>query len=233
MKSLSVSKAINFGWDKFNEHFGTAVGFTISYCLVWLAVGIIGPMLEDIFSSFLGDVILVILGLVVGALALTMQLGLNRFGLRFCDNEKPRVTDLFKEWPHIINFLLAGLPVAIIYLPGAVVQNFLGSLPISEGTAFILLMIYYFLAGIIGLRVQFFPYLIIDKGVSPIRSIKASFQLTSGVTPTLILLALVHIFINCVGALLLVIGLFISIPVTFISLAYVYRSLLSQTDLSV
>lgn len=83
---------------------------------------------------------------------------------------------------------------------------------------------------ILGIKFWFFDYFIMDKKVGPIEALKRSAELTSGVKWKLFLFFLALTGINILGALLLLIGLFLTIPTTMMAAAFVYRKLLAQTE---
>ncbi|MEE3849940.1 hypothetical protein VZC37_06325 [Gordonia sp. LSe1-13] len=64
---------------------------------------------------------------------------------------------------------------------------------------------------------------VVDRDMDPIEGIKASFSVISKNAGTLFLLALAVIGLNLVGALLCLVGLLVTIPVTTIATTYAYR----------
>ena len=72
---------------------------------------------------------------------------------------------------------------------------------------------------------MFFKYLIIDKGLGPIEALKESRRITTGQRWQLLLFVLILALLNILGALALFIGLFVTMPVTMIAMAHVYRGL--------
>lgn len=237
MKSLSVSDAFSFAWDKFHKHTGISVGFTIAYFLIGYAIQVTPRVVDAIVansSPLVYSIILIIVSLGVWLLGMAMQLGLYRFGLRFCDDEKPEIDDLFKEWRSLLYYILANLFLVVVvllsFIPIVWLNGFFTGF-VSGDINPIWIIIYVVVGFLLALRIQFFPYLIIDKGLGSIKSLKASIKITSGATPKLLLFIIVLVLINFLGALALLIGLLITIPVTYIALAYVYRSLLAQTEL--
>jgi uncharacterized membrane protein len=80
-----------------------------------------------------------------------------------------------------------------------------------------------------GIKFGLFPYFIIDKGLGPIKALKASAKTTMGARWDLLGFGFVVSIISLLGVLCLVIGIFATIPTTMIAAALVYRRLLSQT----
>ena len=69
---------------------------------------------------------------------------------------------------------------------------------------------------------MFFTYYIVDKDAGVIDSIKKSWELTKNGVVNLFLLALIFFVINFIGAIL-IIGLAVTMPLTFLATALLYR----------
>jgi uncharacterized membrane protein len=74
-----------------------------------------------------------------------------------------------------------------------------------------------------------YGYVIVDRGLGPIDALKRSAAITHGARLALFGFAIVLMLLNIVGALALLIGLFVTIPISMVAMAYVYRKLDSQT----
>ena len=93
-------------------------------------------------------------------------------------------------------------------------------------------MILLIIPGIIwGIKFQFFSCFIVDKGVGPIEALKRSSVITKDAKWDLFLFNLLLILINLLGAICLLIGLFVTIPTTMVDWAFVYRRLFTQTEI--
>lgn len=71
----------------------------------------------------------------------------------------------------------------------------------------------------------FAKLLVIDRAMGPIDAMKESMRLTKGSRLKLFLLLLALLVINILGALTLLIGLLVTIPVSMLALTHAYRSL--------
>ena len=80
------------------------------------------------------------------------------------------------------------------------------------------------------IKFQFFDYLIVDKGLGPIDALEKSSDITRGVKWDLFAFGILLAIINILGFLCLVVGLFVTIPVTLVAMAFVYRELLPETS---
>jgi uncharacterized membrane protein len=80
-----------------------------------------------------------------------------------------------------------------------------------------------------GIRLKYATYLVIDKNLGPLEAIKGSWKITRGNVWNLFFLSILLGLINLLGLLCLVIGLFITVPLSMLATAFVYRKLLSTS----
>jgi uncharacterized membrane protein len=204
VKKFSKKEAISFGWNLTKTNFGFFV-------LLLILVAVISVVLTSIPYLAKGkSPLLFILSLVDIIVRTIITMGLIKISLKFCDNEKAKISDLFSSYPLFLKYLIGSILYVLIILGGL-----------------ILLIV----PGIIwAIQFQFFGYLIIDKGLGPIEALKKSSKITKGAKWDLFLLGILLVLINILGALALLVGLFITIPTTMIANAFVYRKLLSQVE---
>ena len=139
---------------------------------------------------------------------LVIGIGLINITLKLLDNKKPKYKDLFYYKP-IVNYFLASLLEGLSVIGG-----------------FILLII----PGIFfALRLQFTCYLIVDKNLGPVEAVKTSWKITKGNAWNLFFLGILLGLINILGLLCLIVGLFVTVPLTMLATTFVYRKLLLQS----
>jgi len=204
IQKFSKKEAINFGWDISKKNFRF---FILLFTLVVVVFIILSFIQSLVNEKSLLSLILYIINIVV---QIIISMGLVKISLKFCDNEKPKISDLFSSYPLFFKFLIGSIIYGLIVIGGL-----------------ILLII----PGIIwSIQFQFFAYLILDKGISPIEALKKSSKITKGTKWDLFLFGILLGFINILGALAFLVGLFVTIPATMIATAFVYRKLLSQEE---
>jgi len=151
----------------------------------------------------------IIVGIFVSVSVLTLA-------LMIADGVSPTFQDLFRkyhDWRLFLNYFLSSLISMVI---------------IGAGLILLIVPGIYF-----ALRLQFYKYLIVDKeDIGPWMAIKESWRMTKGHAWNLFLLTLLIILINIVGFLLLGVGLFVSVPVSVVTYALVYRKLLQNISLA-
>ena len=138
-----------------------------------------------------------------------MQVALTLAGIRVAlllrDGKTPdwsKTVDLFDGYlPFLLTIALVGLIVtagfALMIVPGV----------------------------IWGLRYAFAPFLAIDRKLEPLAALRESARITHGRKWRLLEFALAMIAVNLLGALALGVGLFISVPTTWLACAFVFRKL--------
>lgn len=203
-KDFSIDEALKFGWNTMKTNFWFFFGILIVAWIVIYVPSLIGNLLRD--KSFF---LYLFLMLITWAVQIVINIGLIRISLKFCDGEKPEFNDLFRFQGFFWRYLGGSLMVALI----AVVGMFLFIIP-----------------GIIwAIMFQFFGFLIIDKNLGIMDSVRQSGNLTKTVRWKLLGFGLLLMLINYLGLLVLIVGIFATIPTTMLAHAWVYRKLLGQT----
>lgn len=206
-KTFSKSEAVKFGWNVMKSNLGFFIVLLIVVGLIYIVPDMIGKLVEKDAPvlAFIISIISLVLGVVVG-------LGLIKIALRFCDNQKGRFADLFSQYRLFFKYLF-----------GSILYNLI----VSVG------MILFIIPGIIwSIQFQFFPYFIVEKRAGPIEALKRSSRLTKGIKWNLFRFNLLLMGINLLGTLCLLIGLFATIPTTMVAMAFVYRKLLAQMEIT-
>lgn len=207
-RSFSIGEAIQFGWGATKSN----LFFFIKIMVILVVVNAIGNSIGSLIPEDLGmlrGLLMFIVSIGVWALSMGMEIGMIKILLKFVDGQKGTIGDLFSYFDimMILKLFVSSLMYALLIMVG-----------------FILLVI----PGIIFLvRFSYYMYFIVDKNMGPVDALTKSWEITKGNTLLLIGFALVVFFINVAGALLLLIGLLVTIPLSMISAAYVYRKLSS------
>ena len=135
-------------------------------------------------------------------------IGFTKIQLNILDNKKTQVSDLFKTNGVFWQYLATSILVGLIVIGG------------------LLLLI---VPGIIWLlKYQFAMPLVVDKKLDITESIRKSGEITQGHKGWLFGFAIVLGLVNIAGALALLVGLLVTIPLTTMAYIYVYRQLSSS-----
>lgn len=196
---------MQFGWDITKSNIGFFIGLLIVAGLIQYVPDIVATIIEADAPA-----LSLIIRIASFVLSVIIGMGLIKICLRFCDGEKGEFSDLFSCYPLFFKYLVGSILYGVIVVVGL-----------------ILLII----PGIVwAIKFQFFDYLIVDKGLGPIDALEKSSDITRGVKWDLFLFAILLGIINLMGFLCLVVGLFVTIPVTMVAIAFVYRKLLPKTS---
>lgn len=208
MNTFSVTEAIKHGWSTFKSRPWIFVQAGILLFLLNFAMNLVQTLLEYT-GKLNGDMAALVFGLVSMVLGIgvsfLISMGETAFFLRAHDTpESVSLKDLWHPrpyWKFLGTSLLAGLMIfgglILLIVPGIIV----------------------------GLMVTFVGYIVIEEKLGPINAIKRSMALTKGNRWKLFQLSLVLLLLNILGLLALLVGLFITIPVSFIAMVHAYRAL--------
>jgi len=207
MPALSIGDCIQFGWETFKKRPWILIGGFLLAMVIPSIPNILFPGPEVVPGQPLPPFTAgqSIASLVSFVLSIFTTLGATTFALRAHDD-------------------IAGLQIGALWNPQPF-WRFLG----AEILLFIIILIGLFLfvvPGVIaGLGFGFCSYLVIERGMGPIEALKESWHITYGHKWRLFLLALVILAINILGAMALLIGLLVSIPVSWLAFTHAYRTL--------
>ncbi len=202
---LSVGAAISYGWAKFKDN-------AVPWIAVVLLSAVVSWFVSFAFSGFTftydyngGAAVLSLVGSIVSFIvSVLFKAALTRGSLDELDGRKPDIAAFFN-----LKNLSAVFIIAII-------------VGIATMIGFILLIIP-------GLIVMFLTWyalpFALDHNQDAITAIKSSYELTSKHFGSLFLLALACVGLNIVGAILCLVGLLVTIPITLIASTYAYRVL--------
>jgi uncharacterized membrane protein len=201
--AFTISEAVRFGFEKAKAN----LFFYIVLFLIVIAIYIVYFVLQTVLVSQVGQGVKPLFSLFSWILSSIISLGVVTISLKIIDNKKPDYKDLFfKNWRLLFVFIIANLLRQIVVVIG-----------------FILLII----PGIIlSIKLQYIEYLIVDKNMG-FEAINKSWEMTKGVKLKLFGLGLVLGLINILGLLAIILGLFITVPLSMLASAYVYRKLLA------
>jgi uncharacterized membrane protein len=213
-QKFTLDEALSSGWKATIENIG---GLLLYVFLPGLFLFLLNIGSSFIVKSMnLGDVGTSLLQFGSSVIHMLLQVIFNiaviKICLKYLDNRQVSPADFIPTmtqfWFYVaaafLNTLIVGIGLCLLVVPGV----------------------------ILGLMLQFYGFLIVDKGLGPIQAFKASTELTKGTKLELFILWVILAIIMIVGAICLVIGL---VPATFMyymTVAYVYRKCLSKSDIS-
>ncbi len=207
-QSFSKGEAIRFGWDITKTNFMFFV-----FLLILTALVNSGAQFIAVWTDKISPIISIFINLVLCILSMVMQMGLIKISLKLYDDEEAKLADLFSCFPLLLKYLFSSIICGLLMIVG---------------------MIFLIIPGIIlAIKLQFFSYFIVDKGLGPIQALEKSWEITKGVKWNLFLFGLLLLLLNLFGMLCLLIGLFVTVPITMMAMVFVYRNLLAQVEMDI
>ena len=203
-KKFTIGDALRFGWDNFKGNMGIFIGLILIIGLITFLISFIENNIDSYFLKF-------IIGLVRFVVMTFLGLGFLKITLKVYDKKSFAIGDLFSCSSVFLNGLIASILYAIM-----------------TGIGFLLLII----PGVIlGIMFQFWGYFIVESNLGPIEAFKKSKEITTGYKMDLFLLAIIFLFLNMLGGIFFLIGLLITVPITILAYAYIFRKLTSDEEI--
>lgn len=180
---------------------------------VWLLLGsLLILFIASVMLSSLGEALPIIGSLIYLVVQTILYTGFLKIQLNIVDGRPARFSDLYTTYRPFWRYLVLSILFGLIVFVG-----------------FVLLII----PGLIlAASLQFGMYLVVDKQMGPIEALQRSWSISSGLRLKLLGFEIVFLLINLVGMLLLGVGLLVTVPVTALALAYIYRKLEGATPIT-
>jgi len=229
-EKFSINDALKFGWSSFRQHIGFFIGLMVVLALVTvLPDTIVDKTFEHDSAGF------IVCKLILRVIGLMFGMAVTRLSLDITDNGSPNVGAVRELPPLFVSYFFGTVLYAIVVLIGMLPEVLpVAGLAYAKDSPFLaiaclLAMIPFAIPGLyLAYLFIYTPYLIIDRQLGPIEALQESRVITQGAKIHLFLFGLVILGINIVGALLLIIGLFVTFPVTLMAFTYIYRRLSPQ-----
>src|SRR3989344_2410515 len=205
MNTFSPGSMISFGWDTFKKRPWFFIG-------VFLVVGILSSggnfQLNDTDYSAATIALFIVAGIAFGIISILAKMGATQLALKAHDSaESATFGDLWAPHP-FWKFIGGSILVGVIVILGLILLIVPGVIWAS--------------------RYLFVPYLLMERRSSPFEALKESARITYGHKWQLLGLLGLTMLINILGAILLLVGLLVSIPVSALAMVHAYRTLSGQ-----
>lgn len=218
MNSFGKVALLKEAWEIFKKNLNVILMVVAVYFVYYL-----GQFFVKV--AFARSPLALIFSLIFTIIFLVIQIGSYNFMLRVVDGKTATIKDLYtysnmtmKVLRNIAAIILVGAMVAGPMVLAIFLAEFLHT------NIFVLGGLIYLIFGIyLAMRLMFVTYYIVDKNAGVVDSIKMSWELTRNAVINLFLLSIVFAIVNFIGALLFGIGLAITVPLTFLATALLYR----------
>ena len=221
---FSPSSAVRFGWETFKKRPWLFVGMFALIVLAQVGVELVSRAVDAPFGGAESDY--AFLGALISLACNTLiSMGVTAFALAAHDN--PETAELSALWhPHpfwkyLGLTIVFSLIIVAVFLLGFAFFTSLGrDAALVFGVPFLVVLLV-----ILSLMLLFSGFLVIDRGLGPIQALKESHRITRGHKWSLFVLSLLLVLVNLAGLLALVVGMFVSGPVSLMALTHAYRVL--------
>lgn len=196
---FSISEVCSTSWQRTKAQIWVLAGLMIGMTIISFTLSAFAmPMQKSLVGMTVVNIISYIISII-------FALGYTKNIFQALDGEEPQFSAYGQQARKIITYFVASLFMGIIVLFGICL--------------FVIPGIY------LALRLQFYAAFIVDEDAGIIDSLKRSWEITRGETMELFLLMLAMCGICLLGIILLGIGIFVAIPLTYMMYCYVYRKL--------
>lgn len=200
MKSkFSISEVCCTSWRQTKAQIWVLAGLLIGMTIISFTLTAFAMPLQ---TSIVGTIIINVISIIFSCI---FSLGYIKNIFQALDGEEPQFSAYGQQARKIITFFVANLFMLIIVIFG-----------------FCLFIIPGFY---LGLRLQFFIAFIVEEDAGIIESLKRSWEITRGQVMSLFWLMLAMSGFLLLGIILLGVGIFVTIPLAYMMLCYVYRKL--------
>jgi uncharacterized membrane protein len=201
---FSIHSCVSFGWETFKKRPWFFVGASVVIALVYICASALTSAIDALLGGSAKEPTL------LGSLAdygLSTLISMGATAFYLATHDSPETVDLTQLWrPHPFwKFVGASILVGLLIIVG-----------------FILLIV----PGIVlALMYMFTTFIVIDRGLGPIDAMKESNSITRGHKWPLLGLVCILALINIAGAIALLVGLLVTVPVTSLAFTHAYRVL--------
>lgn len=193
MNTFSIKESFSFAWMRFKSRPWFFIALTV-------AMFVVMAIISNVFPTKNSNVVFAIINLVLGVF---VDMGLVTLALAAQENV------------HTLTWKTLWAPKPFWRYLGAAILT-----AVIVGIGTVLLII----PGIIAaLGLMFTKYLVVDRHMGPVDALKESWRITKGSKLSLLGFMCVLILLNIAGAIALGVGLLITIPVSMLAVAHVYR----------
>ena len=196
--TVDIGGAFSYGWGKFTQNVGPLIVAVLVMWVLQLIVQAIGFG----FRSLILRLIVGLVAVLVGAIA---SFGLANVSLKLVNGQPVEISDALPTGNLVMSYAITAILIQIVVTIGL----YLCIVPGVIAAVFL----------------WFGHFVVLDEGVAPGDAISRASKLVQGHFGSVLGFMVLALLINIVGAILCGIGLLVTIPLTTVAAAYVYKGL--------
>jgi len=216
MKRFEREKIFKEAWTIVKSNLSFFIGFTLFVSLINLAPEIIVrrydiDLKERQDLSLIIEISLFLIQLIVGYLIVKLS-------LLFVDGIEIRLKNITTKPTVFFNYTIGTAFYGSSIMLLMILMKQLGEMGLIMLIPIILII----------LKFQFVNYIIVDRGVNVFNAFRLSNEITRGLLSDLFFFIVSVFIINLIGAFVFFIGLLITIPISIVAIAILYRDLIGK-----
>ncbi|MDE2213012.1 MAG: hypothetical protein KGJ34_00540 [Patescibacteria group bacterium] len=227
MPPFFIGESLRFGWRTMRLHNSLLLKVVLTLVGLALLRGLFQALVQNAPANIALAILITIIELIFG-------IGATVISLRLARGEPASYRDIIPSVSTGIRYILASIAAGVIVLLGFLIPILLGSAalylpaPFSSVVGGFLVAVGIILGVYLILRYSMVKFGAVD-GVHRIGEIlRQSTHITRGVKWRLLGFLIVIICLNILGAVALIVGLLVTIPVSMLAAAHVYLKLLER-----
>lgn len=252
--NFSIKESIVFAWQKLKINWKLLLGVLLFVVVISFIMETIMSNLLESGYFFASNIV----GLVYFVFNVILGIGIINISLMLVDGQEANFRDLFSKIKLFWKYVLSNLLLLVVFfvlnlvLYGPLLYFFINNFDLSAlNTAFssqnidlvwntvleglsrsktLIALAFLFVLPNIYLftRTQFYRYSVVDKELGAYSAIRHSWDITAGSFWKIFVFSIVLVLMNIVGVMLFVVGLVLTVPLSVLAYAYVYRKLSDQ-----
>jgi uncharacterized membrane protein len=199
---IDVGASISYGWEGFKKYPGQLIAAFVVVALVSIIVSVVLGL-----ASGDSAVLSLFFNIVAWIVSMVLAKGLITIALDVTYGREPDLGKLFSG-ENLGQYLLASIAVGLLVSVGLILCIIPGLFAI--------------------VALQFTQYRVIDRNESAGEALSGSWELVKPQFGSLVLLMIALMAINFVGALLCLVGLLVTAPLSAVAVAHAYRTASGQ-----
>jgi uncharacterized membrane protein len=200
-KRIEIPAFLEQAIKLFQEHASFLIGISVTY----VVLAIVPNLYEGFFAPADPSLGYSAFSLLLTLLQMVLTMGYIKVCLALIDQRPTHVTDLFSPWNGLLSYFLATMIYILVIVIGLAMLIFPG--------------IY------LAIRLQFYPYFIVEEDVTFWEALNKSYHLTEQWTWGLFIWGLVNMLINILGVLVFFVGVVVSYPITQLVNVMIFRGM--------
>jgi uncharacterized membrane protein len=199
--TVDIGGSFSYGWNKFTQNVGPLIVAALVMIVVqWLVQGV-GFAVDSI-------VLRLLFGLMAVVVSAAASFGLANISLKIVNGEPVEISDALPSGPRLVPYAITAIIIQIVVTIGI----YLCIVPGIIAAVFL----------------WFGHFVVLDEGLAPGDAITRATQLVKGHFGPVLGFMVLAWLINIVGIILCCVGVLVTIPLTTVAAAYVYKGLKGQ-----